>query len=46
MAKKEENTNKPTVTTTSNGNPLYHIGATGRDVDTVGQYLVDNGYMD
>ena len=45
MAKKEENTNKPTVTTTSNGNPLYHIGATGRDVDTVGQYLVDNGYM-
>ena len=38
-------TNKPTVTTTSNGNPLYHIGATGRDVDTVGQYLVDNGYM-
>ena len=43
MAKKK--TNKPTVTTTSNGNPLYHIGATGRDVDTVGQYLVDNGYM-
>ena len=38
-------TNKPTVTTTSNGNPLYHVGATGRDVDTVGQYLVDNGYM-
>ena len=38
-------TNKPTVTTTSNGNPLYHKGATGRDVDTVGQYLVDNGYM-
>ena len=36
----------PTVTTTSNGNPLYHKGATGRDVDTVGQYLVDNGYMD
>ena len=36
----------PTVTTTSNGNPLYHVGATGRDVDTVGQYLVDNGYMD
>ena len=35
----------PTVTTTSNGNPLYHTGATGRDVDTVGQYLVDNGYM-
>ena len=38
-------TNKPTVTTTSNGNPLYHVGATGRDVDAVGQYLVDNGYM-
>ena len=38
-------TNKPTVTTTSTGNPLYHKGATGRDVDTVGQYLVDNGYM-
>ena len=38
-------TNKPTVTTTSNGNPLYHIGATGRDVDAVGQYLVNNGYM-
>ena len=38
-------TNKPTVTTTSTGNPLYHVGATGRDVDTVGQYLVDNGYM-
>ena len=35
----------PTVTTTSTGNPLYHIGATGRDVDAVGQYLVDNGYM-
>ena len=35
----------PTVTTTSTGNPLYHVGATGRDVDTVGQYLVDNGYM-
>ena len=46
MAKKDKNTNKPTVTTTSNGNPLYHVGATGRDVDTVGQYLVDNGYMD
>ena len=45
MAKKDEKTNKPTVTTTSTGNPLYHIGATGRDVDTVGQYLVDNGYM-
>ena len=45
MAKKEEKTNKPTVTTTSTGNPLYHVGATGRDVDTVGQYLVDNGYM-
>ena len=40
-----KNTNKPTVTTTSTGNPLYHIGATGRDVDTVGQYLVNNGYM-
>ena len=38
-------TNKPTVTTTSTGNPLYHVGATGRDVDAVGQYLVDNGYM-
>ena len=38
-------TNKPTVTTTSNGNPLYHVGATGRDVDAVGQYLVNNGYM-
>lgn len=38
-------TNKPTVTTTSTGNPLYHAGATGRDVDTVGQYLVNNGYM-
>ena len=38
-------TNKSTVTTTSNGNPLYHVGATGRDVDAVGQYLVDNGYM-
>ena len=38
-------TNKPTVTTTSTGNPLYHIGATGRDVDTVGQYLANNGYM-
>ena len=36
---------KPTVSTTSTGNPLYHVGATGRDVDTVGQYLVDNGYM-
>ena len=35
----------PTVTTTSTGNPLYHVGATGRDVDAVGQYLVDNGYM-
>lgn len=35
----------PTVTTTSNGNPLYHVGATGRDVDAVGQYLVNNGYM-
>ena len=35
----------PTVTTTSTGNPLYHIGATGRDVDAVGQYLVNNGYM-
>lgn len=45
MAKKDEKTNKPTVTTTSTGNPLYHVGATGRDVDTVGQYLVDNGYM-
>ena len=45
MPKKDEKTNKPTVTTTSTGNPLYHIGATGRDVDTVGQYLVDNGYM-
>ena len=45
MAKKDKETNKPTVTTTANGNPLYHIGATGRDVDTVGQYLVDNGYM-
>ena len=44
MAKKDKKTNKPTVTT-SNGNPLYHKGATGRDVDTVGQYLVDNGYM-
>ena len=40
------NTKKtPTVTTTSNGNPLYHLGATGRDVDAVGKYLVDNGYM-
>lgn len=38
-------TNKPTVTTTSTGNPLYHVGATGRDVDAVGQYLVNNGYM-
>ena len=38
-------TNKPTVTTTSTGNPLYHVGSTGRDVDAVGQYLVDNGYM-
>ena len=45
MAKKDKNTNKPTVTTTSNGNPLYHKGATGRDVDAVGKYLVDNGYM-
>lgn len=45
MAKTSKKTNKPTVTTTSNGNPLYHKGATGRDVDTVGQYLVDNGYM-
>ena len=45
MVKKDEKTNKPTVTTTSAGNPLYHVGATGRDVDTVGQYLVDNGYM-
>lgn len=36
----------PTVTTTSTGNPLYHVGATGRDVDTVGNYLVNNGYMD
>ena len=45
MAKKEKKDNKPTVTTTSTGNPLYHMGATGRDVDTVGQYLVDNGYM-
>ena len=44
MAKTSKKTNKPTVTT-SNGNPLYHKGATGRDVDTVGQYLVDNGYM-
>ena len=35
----------PTVTTTSTGNPLYHVGATGRDVDAVGKYLVDNGYM-
>lgn len=35
----------PTVTTTSTGNPLYHVGATGRDVDAVGQYLVNNGYM-
>ena len=35
----------PTVTTTSTGNPLYHVGATRRDVDPVGQYLVDNGYM-
>ena len=45
MVKKDKKTNKPTVTTTANGNPLYHIGATGRDVDAVGQYLVDNGYM-
>ena len=45
MAKKDKKTNKPTVTTTPAGNPLYHIGATGRDVDAVGQYLVDNGYM-
>ena len=45
MAKTNKKTNKPTVTTTSTGNPLYHVGATGRDVDTVGQYLVDNGYM-
>ena len=45
MAKTDKKTNKPTVTTTSNGNPLYHVGATGRDVDTVGKYLVDNGYM-
>ena len=45
MAKTGKKTNKPTVTTTSTGNPLYHVGATGRDVDTVGQYLVDNGYM-
>ena len=42
---KKPTTKKPTVTTTSNGNPLYHVGATGRDVDAVGQYLVDNGYM-
>lgn len=45
MAKTSKKTNKPTVTTTSNGNPLYHVGATGRDVDAVGQYLVNNGYM-
>lgn len=45
MAKTSKKTNKPTVTTTSTGNPLYHIGATGRDVDAVGQYLVNNGYM-
>ena len=45
MAKTGKKTNKPTVTTTLTGNPLYHVGATGRDVDTVGQYLVDNGYM-
>ena len=45
MAKTGKKTNKPTVTTTSNGNPLYHVGATGRDVDAVGQYLVNNGYM-
>ena len=45
MAKTNKKTNKPTVTTTSNGNPLYHVGATGRDVDAVGKYLVDNGYM-
>ena len=45
MAKTGKKTNKPTVTTTSTGNPLYHAGATGRDVDTVGQYLVNNGYM-
>ncbi len=45
MAKTGKKTNKPTVTTTSTGNPLYHVGATGRDVDAVGQYLVNNGYM-
>lgn len=38
-------TKKSYVTTTSTGNPLYSMGATGRDVDTVGKYLVDNGYM-
>ena len=45
MANRKPKTTKSTVTTTSTGNPLYHIGATGRDVDTVGKYLVDNGYM-
>ena len=45
MANRKPKTTKSTVTTTSTGNPLYHIGATGRDVDTVGQYLVNNGYM-
>ena len=38
-------TNKPTVTTTSTGNPLYHVGATGRDVDAVGQWLGEIGDM-
>lgn len=33
------------VKTSSTGNPIYSVGATGRDVDTVGQYLVNNGYM-
>ena len=45
MSNRRPKTTKSTVTTTSTGNPLYHIGATGRDVDTVGKYLVDNGYM-
>ena len=45
MANRKPKTTKSTVTTTSTGNPLYHIGATGRDVDAVGQYLVNNGYM-